>query len=205
MVRRTLGSLLPSVALALVFAACGQTPPGDGGDDASVPDASAGTDGAPTPTDAGRGDALTDAGADGPASPDGSTGELEIAVDVATLFEDCMPIVAPDPVTVQGTLSIKNKGASPAGPLVFAEAAVYDATGATRVATFKVDTTTQPIPAGGKVDTVFEKQVDTLAPKGGCATVACNADYVVELAFSGPGAPPGARARAKPKKMTCAF
>lgn len=203
MVRRTLGFFLASAALSLAFVACGETAP-IAGDDAGAAEAGASPDGSPTPTDGAAGDASADA-REGSAAFDGSTGELEVAVDVATLFEDCMPIVAPDPVTIQGTLSIKNKGASPAGPLVFAEAAVYDASGATRIATFKVDTTTQPIPAGAKVDTVFEKQADTLAPKGGCATVACNAEYVIELSFSGPGAPPGAAARAKPKKMTCAF
>lgn len=198
------GAALAAVILGLI--ACGGSssevpPPGSG------PDAGSGDAG--TTTDSGSAD--TGGGADGGGSADGgggfdaATGDLVVEVDVSTIFQNCMPIVAPDPLTVQGSLKIDNNGAAPAGPLVFKDATVYDAAGATKLATFSVDTTTQVIAARDKTTSVFEKQSASLAPQSGCAALSCNTEVVVELSFSGPGAPPGAKARAKPKKVNCAF
>jgi hypothetical protein len=201
--RLAFGTTCAAIVLAMT-AACGDsspTTPGEGEADAS--------------TDAPGGDGSTDAGLDGATGADapadgggggdsGTTiGDLEVEIGVDALAQNCMPIVAPDPATVQGTLTIKNNGKSPVGPLVFTQATVYPAAGGQPVATFEVDTTTQEIAVNGTGTSVFEKQKGTLAPMNGCATLACDTLFVIELAFSGPGAPPGAKMRSKPKKMLC--
>lgn len=193
---------LTCVLVTALMGACAEsttTAPGDGAADAST-DGAGGGGSSEAGLDGGGG---ADASSDGGLTGDGAVAGLEVDVTVDALAQDCMPIVAPDPATVQGTLMIKNNTTSQVGPFVFTDATVYTASGTQVVATFKVDTTTQQIAANGTGASVFEKQQSTLAPKNGCATLACGSDFVIELAFSGPGAPAGAKARSKAKTMLC--
>lgn len=167
-------------------AADGAPGPGDGGTDAPGPD---------------------DGGADAPADTgtDGAAASLEVELTVDTLRQDCMPIVAPDPVIMQGTLKITNKSASPVGPLTFASGKFFGAPPSAALATFATDTTTSTIAPGASTFVLVEKTTGSMSPKGGCQTLACNGSFVVELAFTGAGAPANATVRAAAETMSCTF
>ena len=185
-------------ALALVawIAACGgssttvaETPADAGASDAREDQASSDGDG-------GARDASADVDVDAPAPP------VEGTLEVDTLFQDCMPAVAPDPLTLQGLLRLENEGASPVGPLTFASGRFLR--GGAQVATFAVDTVTQILPPGGKAEVLVEKQPGTLSPKGGCAVLTCDETVVVELAFTGPGISGAGTVRGE-AKVSCVF
>lgn len=185
----------------LVLAACGATSatPSEPG---SAVGADAGTDSEAAPPDAG-GDGA-DAGATGDASADAASSTLDVEVNVDTLFQNCMPIVPSDPVTVQGSVKVTNNGTSPVGPLTFANGRFLDGKLAS-LASFAVDTTTQVLAPGAKATVLFEKTASSLTPANGCQTLACNSEVTVELSFAGPGVPAGAHARSKPETVSCAF
>lgn len=185
-----------ALALAAWMAACGgsSTTVAEASADGGASDAQ--EDQASSDGDVGTRDASADVEVDAPAPLVGGT------LEVDTLFQDCMPAVAPDPLTMQGLLRLENEGASPIGPLTFASGRFLR--GGAQVATFEVDTVTQIISPGGKAEVLVEKQPGTLSPKGGCAVLTCNEDVVVELAFTGPGVSGAGTVRGE-AKVSCAF
>lgn len=187
------------VGLAAVWA-CGGT------SGTSIPDVDAGTTSGSSGT-SGLGEPVEDAGPvivdppvdSGPGpEPDG---EIEIELVVDALAQSCQPVVPPDPVTVQGRITIRNKSNVALGALKFAKGN-FLGTGGQTIAGFATDTTTQPIQPNGTRDFLFEKTSKSMAPAAGCATVACNREVIVELAYTGSKS---GTVRAKPVEMSCAF
>jgi hypothetical protein len=191
------------VIVAAGLAACGTTGTDEGSYDAAAPtgsDAATSFDATPANDAARDGDAtVSDAGSDAVASA------LDVELRVDTLFQNCMPIVAKDPITFQGTLTITNKSAVPLGPLTFATGKFLGAQAGAPLATFDVDATSGTIAPSEKRSIVVEKVAGSLSPANGCQTVACNSEVTVELAYGGAGAPAGAVVRAKAQAMSCAF
>ena len=66
-------------------------------------------------------------------------GEIEIELTVDALAQSCMPIVAQDPVTMQGTIKVNNKSTVNLGALKF-QKGTFLGTGGQVIATFATDT-----------------------------------------------------------------
>lgn len=196
--------ILFSCALAVVIlggsSACGDvvgTPIAAGGDalandGSNTTDGGGGADDSSTPPDDGGADARAPA---------------TIVVEVTTnvLGQNCMPVVPPDPVTAQGKWKIQNRGATPVGPVTITGATFLDGATNAPVATFAVTSAPLSVAAGSNGETTYTKDADSIDPKKGCATLECNKPYIVELAYSGPGVPSGAKARSAAAWMGCVY
>lgn len=185
--------------LAAVWA-CGGT------SGSSIPEVDAGTTSGSSGT-SGLGEPVEDAGpvvVDPPVDagpgpkPDG---EIEIELVVDALTQSCQPVVPLDPVTVQGRITVRNKSNVTLSALKFAKGS-FLGTGGQTIAGFATDTTTQPIQPNETRDFLFEKTAKSMAPAAGCATVACNREIIVELAYTGSKS---GTVRAKPIEMSCSF
>jgi hypothetical protein len=124
----------------------------------------------------------------------------------ASLFEDCMPIVADDPVSINGELVVTNGGSTAIGPLTATLGSVKTPAGAT-LATFRITSLSIPaIDPGKSGNAAFSKEKGSMFPATGCDTVKCGADVQIELTLNGPGLPPaGVRALSPTIKASCAF
>jgi len=198
------------VLAAVFFVGCGGSedtvpPPGDSGTDTRI-DA---TDSASDATDA---TSTTDGGLDASDSADGTsdttdgaTSATEGSLAIKTLFQDCMPIVAKDPLHMQATATIKNVGTGKVGPITITDGAILDSSGKS-IATFKVTSSTIAEIAGGASGSgAVEKNPDTLDPATGCSSVPCGSDVFVEVTYVGVGIVPGSKARSPLTKITCAL
>lgn len=128
-------------------------------------------------------------------------GEVEIELVIDALTQSCQPVVPQDPVTVQGRITIRNKSNVALSALKFAKGN-FLGTGGQVIAGFATDTTTQAIQPNGTRDFLFEKTSKSMSPAAGCATVACNREIIVELAYTGSRS---GTVRAKPIEMSCSF
>lgn len=112
----------------------------------------------------------------------GGMATLEATMSALQIFEDCMPIVAPDPVGVMFTLELSNPGDVPASAMV-SSATFFDAVGA-QVATIDVmPAALGPVAAGDSTQTMVTKVADSLVPALGCGVLLCNQSYTLELAL----------------------
>lgn len=133
-----------------------------------------GTTDATTTSDATTSDATTDA------STTGGMGMLDVQMSGLQIFEDCMPIVPPDPVGASFSLELDNIGDVSASATVTA-AAFFDA-GGMQVATIDVmPAAFGPIPVGAVDLAMVSKVPGSLMPAAGCEVLACNQSYTLEL------------------------
>ena len=134
------------------------------------------------------------------AKPDAST--LATTITGLRLYEDCMPLVAPDPVNIQGDLHIENATGATMGPITITSGEILD--GSTVIATFAVEKANLGTLAPGSASsTGFVKSANSLSSKKGCQTVACSKMFRVALVLSGQGIPAGTRAVSAPSEMAC--
>jgi hypothetical protein len=197
---------LPVALPAVLIAACSGSHATIGGED---PDSSTDSDGSSSGGDGGTGgdgtvghdDATT--GGDG-AGGDGSTsGLLDVRIDVTQLFENCMPIAAPDPVQMRGRITVKNNTGAAAGPIDIADGAFF-AANQTQIATFKVKPVTIAVMAPGDTGTAdIEKVQPSMVPADACNTLQCGGKFMVQVTLTGPGVNYGART--SPITIGCAF
>lgn len=107
-------------------------------------------------------------------------GVLSGSISNLQMFQDCMPIVSPDPVNATFTLELTNRGDAPATGTVVS-AAFVDA-GGMAVAVFSVTPDVLgPLAAGDTAMAVVSKVPDSLDPANGCAVLTCNASYTVSI------------------------
>ncbi len=142
-------------------------------------------------TGSGTTSAESSTGDSGSSDSGSSTGSgmasLDAAISDLALFQDCMPIVAPDPLGVTFNLALTNTGDSPATASVVS-AVILDG-GAAQVGSFEVmPTDFGPIPAGDSSMDVVTKTADSLMPADGCGVAMCNQTYTVELTLDVDGA-----------------
>lgn len=195
------------LALALVLSgtfsvwACG------GSSGTRIPDVDAGTtSGGTSGTSGTSGTTPVEEDADVPAPDDAGpdappAGEVEIELAADALTQSCMPVVAADPVTMQGTITIRNQSNTVLPPLKFSKGA-FLGLGGQVIATFATETTTPAVPPGETRSFLVEKASKSMSPAGGCSTVACGRDVIVELSYTGGRV---GNVRATPIEMTCSF
>lgn len=154
--------------------------------------------------DAGGADAGSDA-----ARPGDSGISFTSMTLVTTLTEDCMPVVAPDPLPIDGMLRVTNTGSAPIGPLHVEAGLVVQLLGGETLATFAIAPIDLPaIAPGATGSAAFTKTAGSLAGGAGlsgCDVVACGAAVRIALLLTGPGIPDGARASSEPLTVGCAF
>lgn len=152
--------------------------------------------------------AIADAGTDAPLPPDAGVSFLSMTM-VTTLSQDCMPIVADDPLAIAGSLVVTNTGAVPIGPIHVTDGLVLRLLGGDTIATFAVAPFDLPaIAPGATVMAPFTKTAGSLsggAGLTGCDVVACGTPVRIALALSGADLPVGARAASEPLTVPCAF
>ncbi|MEM6994124.1 MAG: hypothetical protein AAF721_26660 [Myxococcota bacterium] len=122
----------------------------------------------------------TTTGDSGSGSSGGGNAMIEATVSGVMLFQDCMPIVDPDPLGITGTIDIMNTGDEPATATVV-DGRIIDGGGA-EVGTFTtVEAAFGPVPVGESSSETFTKADNSLDPANGCGVAMCNQMYTVEL------------------------
>ena len=154
-------------------------------------------------------DAATDvAPTDAPAA-DVPVAAFSAMTTLTTINQNCMPVVAADPLTVAGTIALNNTGSLPIGPITLTAGLVVRLLGGDTMATFGVTSVTLPVVAPHTTGTVaFTKAAGTLAGAGdagvtGCQIVPCGSPIRIVLPLAGPNVPDGARAASEPMTLPC--
>lgn len=150
--------------------------------------------------------ASTTPAADASAPADG-TASFTAMTAVTTLGQNCMPVVAADPLSLRGSITLANTGAVPIGPVTLSEGLVIRVLGGETMATFAVTPVTLAAVAPGQSGTVaFAKTPGSLtgdAGVAGCEIVPCDSPVRIVLRLTGPHLPEGARAFSEPMTMPC--
>lgn len=146
------------------------------------------------------GDDVTDATTD--AAP---TVSFIAMVHVTQLSQNCMPSVAPDPMTLTGSVDIQNTGGVALGPITANSGSIMDDTGA-ELAHFTIAPITIGTVVGGATGTaMFTKDASSLMPANGCGAVPCSMPVRVVVPISGPNVPAGSRAISAITIVSCSF
>lgn len=149
--------------------------------------------------DSGSGD-VTDATAD--ATP---TVSFIAMVHITQLSQNCMPIIASDPMTLTGSIDLQNTGGVALGPITANSGSIVADTG-TELAHFTIAPITIGTVAGGATGTsMFAKDASSLMPANGCNTVACSSPVRVVVPISGPNVPAGSRAISAITIVSCSM
>lgn len=224
--------LLPCslITVALLLPACGDDGPGEdtsGSTSTATTDASSSTGTPPdtSSTSSASGSESGSSGSDGGTSSGSSTGEdttagttegtsteggsgsggmasFDASMSNLQIFQDCMPIVPPDPVGVSFELTVTNTGDAPIGAVSVVSATFVNGMGMD-VGTFDVAPNGfGPIAVGESSGGVMMKIADTLMPPNGCGVVMCNQVYDVELELDVDGTPGTASSSAN---VDCVF
>lgn len=194
----TSSRLLLSFALLTAVAGCGSSPVAtiDAGTDATAGDT--GTADAAMIADTGTdtGGSLDDAGADA-ASTDDAASAATVTISGLTLFGNCMPIVAPDPIRASWTATV----AGATGATATLTSATLVITGTTTI----VQNLTVDVPVialtGGAGSSMQTKVLADMNPSMACGGT-CGSPAHLDLTFMIDGAPVMATADAT---YECAF
>jgi hypothetical protein len=201
-----------SVLALLLFAGCGHgTSGGDGGHPADLSaarDFSAQTEAdlAVAPADlAVAADLATPADL---AAPEDLTappnGMVTASLSDVMIFENCMPIVAPDPVSISATITITNTGNVPIGPVTVGSGEVVQNMNV--LISWKAQPVqTGVIQPGQSAMLQIAKTANSAMPAKACATLPCNGGVNLSVPYTGPGVPNGNRAVSGLNFVTCAF
>lgn len=121
----------------------------------------------------------TDASTTG-STTEGGMGSLDAVMSNLQIFQDCMPIVPPDPAGASFMLELTNTGDAPATATV--TSAVFVDAGGMQAATLDVmPDAFGPVAAGDSTQIMVSKVVGSLAPANGCETLQCGQSYTLEL------------------------
>ncbi|MBK6535861.1 MAG: hypothetical protein IPF99_41920 [Deltaproteobacteria bacterium] len=147
-------------------------------------------------------DAATDASV-----PADVTASFTAMTSVSTLGQNCMPVVAADPLSLRGSITLTNTGTVPIGPVTLSAGLVIRVLGGETMATFAVTPVTLAAVAPGQSGTVaFAKTAGSLtgdAGVAGCEIVPCDSPIRIALRLTGPHLPEGARSFSEPMTMPC--
>ena len=105
---------------------------------------------------------------------------LDATISGLEVYQDCMPIVPPDPVNASFILELVNTGDVPASATV-TSALFVDLGGMPVAAIDVVPAAYGPIPVGGSSMTGVNKVGGSLLPANACETLECGASYTFEL------------------------
>jgi hypothetical protein len=131
-------------------------------------------------------------------------GTVTASLSTVMIFENCMPIVAQDPVSITATLTITNTGNVPVGPVAVDSGEVTQNQNV--LISFKVQPMqTGVIAPGQNAMLQVSKIANSAMPAKACATVPCNGGVNLVVPYSGPGVPNGNRAVSGLSFVTCAF
>ncbi len=176
--------------------------------DAAVPPA---PDAAVPPVDASVADTApsVDAAPDAPVIVDAApvdAGAVGSTLRISTLSENCMPIVAKDPIRLVGTVDVANNTPATVGPITATTGEIRDLAGNLRTSfDLLAPLSTGTILSGQSVSRAIEKRPASAVPALQCATLACNTEVVVSLRLSGPGVAAGTVVKSAPVRVSCTF
>jgi hypothetical protein len=127
---------------------------------------------------------------------------------VSTIGQNCMPVVAADPLSLSGSITLTNTGTVPIGPITLSTGFVTRLLGGDTLATFAVTPVTlAAVPPGQSATVAFTKTAGSLtgdAGVSGCEIVPCDSPVRIVLRLTGPHLPDGARSSSEPMTMPCA-
>ena len=123
----------------------------------------------------------TDTGAtDTGATDTGGMASMNATMSQVQFFQDCMPIVSPDPLGANFTLSLENTGMVAASADIVA-VNLLDA-GMVAVGSFSVTPTALgPVDPGQTSMFAIMKTANSLMPANGCGVATCNGTYTIEV------------------------
>lgn len=114
-------------------------------------------------------------------SGDGGMAMVDASMSGLQIFQDCMPIVSPDPVGVSFALDLENLGTSEV-TLDVVSATFSDAGG--DVGTIELTPSSfGPIEDGETLSMMVSKTINSLMPANGCGVVMCNQQYTLTVDF----------------------
>ncbi len=117
-------------------------------------------------------DAATDVGTDVPAV------SFQAMVHITMQGQNCQPVVAPDPMTLTGTVDVDNFGTRDIGPITASEG-IFVLPDGTELARFAFAPITIPTVAHGAAGHAsFTKTAGSLMPASGCSAVPCGSAVI---------------------------
>lgn len=204
------GALSAALVLLLVAACSGSTATIGGDDTGDGGSGDGGGSGADATLDGSGGGDGSSGGADGASSSggDGSAGDgggrVDAQIQIAQIFMNCQPQVPPDPILMNGTLTVHNGTAGNIGPIAIPSGAFLDPGTSTSLATYKFEIVSIPVLGPGASGTAnIVKAANSVVPANGCSTLPCGKPVVVEISPSGPGVPAGVHLRTNPIQVGC--
>jgi hypothetical protein len=118
-----------------------------------------------------------------------AAGLVIVRFDVTDFFQNCQPVVSPDPVQVKGKISVTNNQQTSVGPIAITDGAFLTANGVA-IATFKVEPVTMStISPGGSANADIVKLQGSMTPANGCSTLQCGHQYAVQVTLTAPSMP----------------
>lgn len=124
-------------------------------------------------------------------------------VHVTMLSQNCMPIIASDPMTLTGSVDVTNSGGVAIGPITASDGIIVHEDG-TELGRFTIaPISISAIAPGANGTAMLTKNGMSLTPANGCSTVPCSAPVRVEIPISGPNIPPNTRAISAITIVTC--
>ena len=149
-------------------------------------------------------DAPTDAGAD---ASDAAVVSFVAMTTLTTINQNCMPVVARDPLTIMGSVAVTNTGTAPIGPITINRGLIVALLGGQPLAGFNITPVTiDAIAPRATGTTTFTKAADSLgndAGTTGCEIVPCGSPIRVSVELSGANIPAGSRAASEPGTLPC--
>ncbi len=132
---------------------------------------------------------------------------ISALVHVTALTQNCMPAVAPDPLSISGSIDVTNIGTVPLGPISASNGTVLSETTGAELARFTLTTAGDiaVVGAGASGTTNFTKDSDSLDPANGCTPVPCGTFVRVAIPITGPNVPSGTRAFSPITMVQCVF
>lgn len=214
--RRSVLALFPVVPL-LVLGACGTQPSADVADAAFATDSALDAPGdaqdatvfdvADTPAIDGLdvADTALDVFGDADASPDAPTVSFQAMTHITSQSQNCQPFVAPDPMTLAGSVDLDNFGAVAIGPITASEG-IFVRTDGSELARFTFPLITIPaIAPGTSGHAGFTKNTGSLVPASGCSAVPCGSVVRLAIPIAGTNVPTGTRATSMISTIGCVY
>jgi hypothetical protein len=132
----------------------------------------------------------------------GATGMFVATVKLDKLFENCMPIVAADPLQVSGTLEVMNTGAVAIGPLTAMEG-ILTTDGLVELGHFALGAVTIPAVPPGQSQGVTINKVSGSLMGGQVCGPGCGMLVRIRVPISGDNVPAGAIASSPLQPLSC--
>lgn len=129
----------------------------------------------------------------------------EVSADRPEIFQNCQPIVMPDPTRVTLSLGVNNPRPADIGPIHVGGGRVIDAQGKTLLSFTWQPVADFVVPGQNSVRLALDKTAGSGKPANGCNTLPCNATARVVVDYGPPGVPATRSVTSSETTIFCVF